>query len=207
MKTAYIRTGLKAIIAGLFIFAGTEASAQLSKSFGFKAGVNSSRIEGLGSNELKNNFTGGLFMEWLLGSHFALSTDLIYSGKGAEIEVMKGYDETEDLSNSVTLHYVELPVLAQFLFKDPANSWRPKLVVGPAFGLLTGSNQTGTYQANFHDFDFGIVAGGGINFLIGARTSLNLDARYTYGLYEIAAGDVSNRNLGVTAGLAFTLGD
>jgi hypothetical protein len=199
---------LPGIFMMLLLVNSFSSKAQGNSAFGFKAGINFSGLEGVEENERKNNFTAGLFLVCNRWGHLGLTTDLVYSGKGAEFETDPYGEGSDATKNSLTLHYIEMPVLLTCFFMRPSDAVRPKLMIGPSFAGLIGTQQTGTYRAAYSNFDLGAVLGAGLNIRCGDDCWLNLDARYTYGLLDIndAPGDISNRNLGITAGVGFAIG-
>ncbi|RYF97693.1 MAG: PorT family protein [Chitinophagaceae bacterium] len=95
-----------------FAFALTSTTA-FSQGFqlGVKAGANVSNYTG---GDLKNKaivgFVGGATFGFLLGDHFSIQPEVLFSSQGARIEDVGNNDE------KYTVSYINLPVLAKIRF-------------------------------------------------------------------------------------------
>ncbi|MEO7174914.1 MAG: outer membrane beta-barrel protein [Saprospiraceae bacterium] len=145
---------------------------------------------------------GAAFM-YSITEHFGIGADLLYSMEGA-----KDAD-----NNDIYFHtdYLRVPIKAAWFFGDLGSKLRPKLYVGvsPAF-LIGGKDSAGVKATDyFEGFDFGLLAGGGLNYRIGESIWLQLDLNYTHGLtniLDINDQDYQNRNFGVQVGVGFPIG-
>lgn len=132
------------------LITGTTATAQQmtyeagKTTFGLRAGVNFSTINGKYANgaEIDNSintgFHAGLNAEIPIGTGFYLQPGVLYSQKGAEFKTTGGNDEIE-------LTYIEVPV--NLVYKPILGTGRMLLGFGPyaAFGL-TGTVKNGSVQ-------------------------------------------------------------
>ncbi len=99
-----------------------------------------------------------------------------------------------------TLSFIEVPVLVKYSF---GGKIRPYVLGGPSLGILAGAKAEGevggvvqggairVYEADLIDvigrFDFSLVIGAGLSYSFETFT-LFMDARYEYGLVELAEG-------------------
>jgi len=143
---------------------------------------------------------------------FALHPELLYVQKGAQVETEFSFQgQTETVTSTLQLSYLELPVLAKFQVPlgGPVS---PNVFAGPSVGFNVGSSQeteTGgqseSADVEVSGTEFGLTLGAGIGFKLGVGTA-NVDVRYNLGLSNLPSeGDASvkNRGIGVTAGLTF----
>lgn len=151
--------------------------------FGIKAGANFSELHG---ENIKNNQTKvGAHAGFLAHIHtsspsWGIQPEVMYSLEGAKFDAA-GVKSTTDL------HYVKVPVLAQYMF---ANGWRVE--AGPQIGFLAAAKaKTGNTTVNVKDdyksIDFSIPVG--LGYL--TRYGLGFDARYNFGI-----SDINNTNVG-----------
>lgn len=120
---------------------------------------------------------------------------------------MKGDSETDgDVTSTMKLDYIELPVLAKASFL-PAAAAKPSLFFGPALGFnlsAKAATEGGLLEGEVDvkdatkSVEFGLVVGGGLDIPLqnGAR-SLGIDLRYTHGLTNTidASGFESKNNV------------
>src|SRR5688572_21019628 len=173
-----------------------SAQSKIRSGFGIKGGVNFANINVKGSSEEFNTKTfyhAGLLSHIHVSDAFAIQPEVVYSRQGAE---------TEDVGNGareiVKLGYLNIPVLAQFMF---GNGFR--IQAGPQLGiLLNADSEVDGVETEVDDqlkkTDFSIV--GGISYML--PSGLGIDARYNYGISDItnkdnmpagAVSDYSNR--------------
>ena len=114
----------------------------------------------------------------------------------------------------IGLAYIEMPVLVRLA--ATRGRFRPVVFGGPAPALRIGCDLqvidpntpiratcAETTVPPFRDFDFGLVAGGGVE-IRWPQSALALEARYTAGLRSVLEGlDVKNRAFGVLLALTF----
>lgn len=178
-------------------------SVAQNTSIGIKGGLNLADLAY--ENDLETSFKPGL----LVGGFITYSTDSGF-GFGGELNyVMRG---TELVDQNITLNYLELPLYVKYFFGQPGEKLRPKVMLGPSLGfLLSADAATNDVSENFETIDAGLMLAGGVNYSLGGGKWLNLDLRYTYGLTNISAfenaPEVFNRNLALTVGVSFPLGN
>lgn len=146
-------------------------------SLGFRSGFNFSHLHydgsyGRGDYGSTAGFQAGMVFDFAISSWFHLQPGIMYIQKGAEDERI---DET------VTLHYLEFPLLVSLKFSAL------RLNVGPYYGRCV--------SANCRKEDFGMSYG--LGFDIGM---FYLGVFYDYGLLDIGR-DSYNRTLGFNLGV------
>ncbi|MGV3640811.1 MAG: porin family protein [Adhaeribacter sp.] len=156
------------------------ASAQ-EVHFGLKAGLNAAMltVKNQGETEFKPGLHAGGLAHIHLTRKFALQPELLYSGQGGKQVI----SNTEFKTN---LHYLNLPVLVQYMFD---NGFR--LQAGPQVGFLlkaqrewnsTEANVIGEYKA----IDVSLPVG--VSYV--SHSGLGVDLRWAFGLNNI--NDVGN---------------
>jgi hypothetical protein len=186
------------VIASVLLLAGS-ASAQ-NFNIGVKAGWNIYEIAT--DNNLDYNTKSGLYAGVLghvhLTDRFALQPELVYSNQGSQWG-------TGASNNKLILHYVNVPVLVQFMFD---NGFR--IQAGPQVGFLVNTNHkvnnvtTDIDHDNFKTLDFGV--GFGASY-VHPPTGFGVDARYNVGLSNINNVGMVNpanfKNRGLQLGLFY----
>ena len=173
----------------------TNLFAQEGK-FGVKGGLNLSSlyIDEVDDENPRVGFHAGLYSQMPLGEFLALQPELLFTTKGAKGEYNISFFNGE---NEFNLHYIELPLLLVFDIADVFE------LHGGAYGAyLAGANIStdGDFGSareeldrdNFSSFDYGFAFGFGLNL----NESLQVGARYSAGLREIADSDVADVLLG-----------
>lgn len=114
-------------------------------------------------------------------------------------------------------NYIRIPLQGIYFFGKYGDRVRPKVSLGPSFGILVGgklkSYANGDLMSSYKtkdywkSFDFGFTVAAGGNVRVAPATWLNLDLSYYHGLADITdIGDNgANRHLGVNVGLTFPL--
>ncbi|HMF73668.1 MAG TPA: porin family protein [Flavitalea sp.] len=144
--------------------------------FGVKGGVNVSNYTG---GDLENSalvgFHGGATLGFLLGDHFAIQPEVLFSAQGAKIEGIGSNKEKFKVS------YLNVPVLAKFRFTGGFY-----LEAGPQVGFKLDENIPDNTIENFaKDLDLSLAAGLGYHSPIG----LGFGARYIAGLSKVGDFD------------------
>ncbi len=194
------------LISFLMLGMGFTSTAQVKVwSIGPEVGMSLSKYgKDAGTNDFKLGAIGGAFITYSILNTWAITTKLLYAQKGASFE---------SIDTKQTLSYIEVPIIGRYFLNKEGN-FRPNIFLGPSLGFLAGAtNKVGSnnpepiekYKDSFNNFDFGVTAGLGLNFLISTETYFILDARYTQGLSDVtkANGNVANNSFGLTAGLSF----
>lgn len=144
-------------------------------------------------------------------SNWGVSGDLRFSSEGQTIG--------RDAKNKVVqrFNYLRIPLQGIYFFGKFGDRIRPKVSLGPSFGILVGGktktiidgDKVSSFKSNdyLRNFDFGFTVAAGGNVRIAPSTWLNLDLSYYHGLADITetGADGTNRNLGVNVGVTFPL--
>ena len=155
----------------------------------------------LEEGESLRSFTVGAWWRKPLLDRLAVQAEALYSVKGDS-------ETTNGFTTSTRVSYLDLPVLARYGFRKNS-PLRPVLFAGPAVGLNLSAKSTlegnGTdvevdVKDQVNTLDFGLVAGAGVDFVLGGRT-YGLEMRYSKGLSnmagEAANGEARNNVLGI----------
>jgi Outer membrane protein beta-barrel domain len=166
----------------------TELLAQMRA--GVKGGLNVSNlyVDDVDDENARFGFNLGFYGQILSSGVFAIQPELLFSTKGSKLEYGGGlFDQTVKYN----LSYLDLPVLAVFKLGDAA-----EIHVGPYVGYLLGASishdgdlGSGVDEIDkdhLKSFDYGLSGGFGLNF-----GSLQVGARYNYGLAELADSDAA----------------
>lgn len=164
----------------------SQASASASSGSGFQIGIKGGwqmatiDIQALGEDEPQESKGGpiaGVSFRIPIGNLLALQPELLLSSKGSS--------DPGDGEDSITIRYLEVPVLATLRFGAGA-SVSPFVSVGPALALKISAEADGQDEAgvDVDEFvksnDVGLVVAGGVDF-----GRLSVEARYTHGLTNI----------------------
>ena len=170
----------------LAIFTVVSLSAQTS--FGVKAGVNFSSINGdeADSFDGRTGFHVGGVVDISVSDNFSVQPEVLYSAQGAD------YSD-EMYSGSYKLDYLNVPVMAKFRVGEGFN-----VEVGPQFGFLlsakdeydSSGGDSGEDDVKDYTKSVDFSANVGLNYKL--ESGLNFGARYTIGLSELNDfGDMS----------------
>lgn len=162
---------------------------------GIKGGLNVTNLwtDEVNDENPRYGFHVGVYTQLFESDIFAIQPEVLFSTKGAKYE-----DDSNDFDGTLdfNLNYIDIPVLAVFKLGDAA-----EIHVGPYFGYLLSAKanidgdidfeEDDIDRDNFKSWDYGIAAG--IGFNVG---SVQIGARYNYGLQEIANSDEAEFILG-----------
>lgn len=164
-----------------------HAHTQPHAEFGLKGGLNISgvHVQNSSSPDPKPSFHLGALAHIHITKYFALQPEMMYSGQGFKQTIV-------NTDYKYNLHYINIPVLAQFMVGDGF-----RLETGPQLGILAAARQrvggTSTgIKDNYKPVDFGWVVGAGYIFPSG----FGVDARYNLGISninDVSATNVNNR--------------
>jgi len=155
-----------------------HAHDDLDVAFGIKGGLNISNlhVENAGNStaDAKASFHVGGLAHIHITKSFAVQPEILYSGQGYKYE----------LSNTTTklnLHYLNLPVLAQFMVGKGF-----RIESGPQLGFMLAARQKTNnvsldVKDNFKTVDFGWTFGLGYV----TPSGFGVDARYNVGISSI----------------------
>jgi outer membrane protein W len=138
-------------------------------------------------------------------NHIGLGADLKFSIEGAKKE-----NDNSAISRTTRLNYLRLPVQGIYFFRDIYSSFRPKISLGPSFGILVGGKEeigSLKYDAKdrYKSFDLGLLANAGFHYNLVKNTWLQFDVSYYYGVLDVSETQEANRNrnISVNVGVAF----
>lgn len=182
MKTIILSSAL--LLSAFTINAQSKHTPDPHVEFGIKGGLNISNVHVQNSNnpDSKASFHAGALAHIHLSRQFAIQPEIMYSGQG--------FKQTIGNTDVVTrLNYINLPVLAQFMFAEGF-----RLETGPQLGLLAAAHskveKTSTdIKDDFKGADFGWAFG--LGYL--SNVGLGIDARYNLGISNI--NDLSSTNV------------
>ena len=163
---------------------GFSAKAQ-GIDLGIKAGANFANITDASNFESKTGFVAGAFLGIKFNDKFAIQPEILYSQQGAKLE-----------ADEFNLNYVNVPVIIKYYLVQGLN-----IQVGPQFGFMVDDNIVDAIGDGIetNDFDTAGVVGLGYDFPFGVR----LDARYNFGLTEIAENAGKNSVISLALGFSF----
>jgi hypothetical protein len=189
---------------------------------GLKAGLNIANVGGSDADKLiseneeisldsKTGFEGGLFFMYQFNQMFAIQPEAYYSMKGATYSEGNG-------ELTLSLDYIEVPLLFKLLIPIQGSNFRPTVFVGPSVGFNSTSNVKAEVDGEtILDMDlkdettsteFSLVFGGGIGFGVGGN-ELGIEIRYILGLNSWDDSDdpvdVTNNVLNFNAYFGFNL--
>ena len=216
---------LTTILLGALLLQALPSLAQFSMTV--KAGASltnasldkdMSQITGKLSYHSKGGFMAGIAVGMPLGGErFSLQPELLFHQKG----YVSNYSSSGESSKySITLNYLDLPVMARVHFGSVRLSAGPYFALGIS-GKYKGSNTYGGQTQErkgdvkfdkepsgyigsdiyYNAFDFGLAAGAGVNI-----RSIVIDLRFGLGLLDIkyrnfTENPVMNRSLQLTIGV------
>jgi hypothetical protein len=170
---------MKRIILLAVVAVAVQAVYAQKVQFGVKAGVNLANFNNDASpnSDSKAGLNIGALAHIHLSQQWAVQPEAVFSMQGAEY-----------VNNKVKINYVNIPVLAQYMF---ANGFR--LQTGPQLGILTSSkSKAGDLEVDSDDYytntDFGWSFGAG--YL--TKSGLGVDARYNLGISDITRNEVND---------------
>jgi hypothetical protein len=196
------------IVAVALIMTGGHLFGQTFQ-FGIKGGGNLSTFTG-GGNSTYNSFSteagwnAGAFVNFMLGDHFAIAPEVLYSTAGAKIQTTtSGNQGNVNINNHLNLAYLGIPVMAKYKFTGGFY-----LETGPEINFNVSSsrwqNQSVKDITNGAEFAWGL--GLGYQSPIG----LGIGLRYNQGISRVdnvnnaTWNDVNLRNSGFMLDLFWT---
>ncbi|AHM59434.1 hypothetical protein D770_05855 [Flammeovirgaceae bacterium 311] len=212
MNQIFLTRKATALFSLLLLLTFQQVQAQNKTwSAGPEFGLSLSRLQGdmPEDQEFNTGLMGGGHITYSTRNTFGVTFKALYHRRGSQ-------QETNGVVNEQALDYLEFPFLARF-FLTPGGKFRPNVFAGPSAGFLLGvknrtgggdySNVSAQLRDNYRNFDLGLTAGIGLNYLVAWETRLLLDARYLYGLSDInKMPEVSMYNRGFALTLGFQFG-
>jgi hypothetical protein len=178
---------MKKGLLSIVICVGFISSFAQHPHFGLKGGLNAANLssENNGTSDFKIGFHLGGLAHIHVTNHFAIQPEVVYSQQG-------GKNTFGSIENKIKLNYVNIPVLAQYMFGKGF-----RLEGGPQLGLLASAKQKignveSDVASSFKSTDISFVAGVG---LLGPA-KFGVDFRWAFGLNNInkVPNGVSTRN-------------
>jgi hypothetical protein len=166
------------LYTAILIFACIPLKAQLRihSNFGIKAGAQAAKLGQPGTNwDSKYRWHAGLLAHVHISRHFAIQPELIYSAQGAE-------HITTVTDTQIELDYLNLPIVFQYM-----TNFGLRFQAGPQIGILLNAKENfnsaeSDIMNSIKKADVGVLAG----FSYLTKVGLGIDARYVYGLTDIA---------------------
>ena len=182
---------LIAVITLLLMTATTQAQSVFP---GIKGGLNAYTIIGDQPADFvpKFSYHFGVLTHFHITEKFAIQPEAIYSAQGARYE---------DSDLDIRLKYINVPVLAQYMF---GNGFR--LQAGPQLGILASAkteiNESKTdVKSFFQTVDVGATAG--LSY-VKPSTGLGFDLRYNQGFINLNdRGPYNSLNSGIQLGIFY----
>lgn len=203
MKTTILKNITSTLAVAAIFGLSTFATAQ-DATFGVKGGVNFSNIVGndkedIDDENILTSFQVGVFTQVGLSETFYIQPELLYSRKGAELD-LGAFGDTR-----LNLDYLELPIMFRVQILETIN-----LEAGPYAAYLlnskiTNDNLEDSFNIdtdNFRKLDYGFALGAGFDLEV-----LEIGARYSYGLTSIIENSdfIDGRNSTLSAYIAIKL--
>lgn len=206
------------VLMSALALAGT---VEAQTAVGVRVGMGHTSLTGSQQPDALTGLAVGGYFGLGLGDRVAVQLEVGYNERGGG-GVMVGENQLDPdggTASDIRLRYIEVPVLLRAGYAGAR--FLPSLFIGPYVGFLTsceltpaGGNggacddQTRDAWFNPRSTDWGLVAGGGLDFALGEST-IFLDARYALGLFAIQRGsggmDLSNTGFTLSAGFAVPL--
>jgi hypothetical protein len=177
---------------------------------GLKGGVNISDFVGSSNSNSAQysalaGWNAGAFVNFMLGHHFSISPEILYSTAGAKIqETTIGNNSNTTVSENFKLAYLSVPVMAKYRFTGGFF-----LETGPEvnFNISNSNWQNQSVKSLTNSSEFAWGAGLGYHSPIG----LGIDLRYNVGITNVgnvnnaSFNDVNFRNSGFMIDLFWTI--
>jgi hypothetical protein len=209
---------MKMLLTVLLVFVAFISLSIAQMQIGPKAGLYIASIGGDDADQIlegqsldsKTGFGGGLFFMYQFSKMFAIQPEAYY--------IMKGATYSEGGAKlTISLDYIEVPLLFKFLIPVEGSNIRPSIFAGPSVGFNMTAKSKFEYEGESEEYDFkddtkstefSIAFGGGIGFMVG-KNELGVDVRYIMGLTTIDDSsdplDLKNNVINVNAYFGFSL--
>lgn len=198
MKKLFVLACL--LVATNTFAAGNSLTVGLQGAFDIaKISFNPDVPADIGTNESRNTFGAGAFLEIHATDWLYFQPEFWYAAKGTKITATppaKG-------EGTVKMTYFDIPLLAKAKFEIAGV--KPYVLAGPAFGLKLGAKTDSTISTpnvtdqdisnSFESMNAMLDFGAGIEVPVAANCGVTLSARYNLGLTDITKGAASGDNL------------
>lgn len=189
-----------AIVAAGLLFAGGHVYGQ-SFQWGIKGGGNlttfmGSKTSTYSSWSTQAGWNAGVFTNFMLGNHFSISPEVLYTREGAKITTTTSENNVNVNSNShLNLDYISVPVMAKYRFTGGLF-----IETGPEINFNVSSskwqNQSVKDITNAAEFAWGLGVGYQSPIGLGIGLRYNLGITRWDNLNNAGWNDVSLRNSG-----------
>ncbi|MFT7050237.1 MAG: opacity protein-like surface antigen [Psychroserpens sp.] len=160
---------MKSLLLTLLFVTVTTLSFSQEVSYGIRGGLNISNLDfdpdPTFSNQHRNGFAFGGFVDYGVTEQFSIQLEVQYSGEGAKADELRA-------------DYIQMPIMARFSLGEKFT-----VGIGPMVSLKSWEEQD-----VFSTFTFSGV--GGVEYMI--TDELFIDARLHYGLSNILDKDLTN---------------
>ena len=196
--------------------AAKEKSSAVAPSLGILAGANLSNQWGPGvtrNRDIALGVNGGIAVPLEFNEHFVLEPEVQYYMKGTAWDTTES--KGENLSYSIRLQYLEIPVLAKF--SVPVTGLvKPYIYLGVSGGTLLAASK-GAWGPGSHRLPFDYsdsvsrvdasVLGGACTHVFVGKGYLILDGRFIFGLWDVGrhGRDIHNWTASLEVGYAWKL--
>lgn len=158
-----------------------------------------------------SGFVFGTIINYEINKIFSLQSEFRYIQKGERAQLDLGSIKTD---TKIYYDYLELPIY--FVTEFTESQFRPFALAGINMGYLlkvkaeslyNGKAETFEITDDFKNIDIAIDLGAGLKYELTSSTSLLLNARYSYGIYDISKneGSVNTRGIQLLFGLLYKL--
>lgn len=185
-------------------------------SIGVQGGLNSAifKLSNLDPNakiSYNNGIILGSIVNYELNNSFSLQMEPRYIQKG-QIGKLKDFAPLEEAE--LDFHYLEFPI---YLVAELSESQlSPFILGGINLGYLIkakadivayGKEETYDITSDYKKFDFAIDLGAGLKYKLDTNTSLLMNVRYSYGIYNLSNmdGSVNTRGIQILLGALYKL--
>jgi hypothetical protein len=185
-RISYKFTGILAMVLALSITSVKgQSSDQNNIRFGIKGGLNISNMytKDVQDNNTILGFHGGLFLKLPATSVLSFQPELLYTMKGSELT----YNSFISGKASFSLNYIEMPLLAVINLTENFNIHGGVYLASLTGVKITNKSSVDLFnfesdlkKSDFEMFDYGLVAGAGLDFNI-----FSLGIRYEYGMKPV----------------------
>lgn len=198
------------LLAALFIVPSTM-SAQ--SSIGFKAGYTAANLRGNDADNMdwRSGFAGGLFVNIPVVQLFAIQPEVLFRQRGAYNRF-----EITNIEQRIKLTYIDIPVLFKLRLPIEGTVY-PHIYAGPRASFsLKGEYEVDLYngstftdQINVRKYDFGGVAGFGVDVLTD-KIFFTSDFRFGLGALKVDDSneplDLKNKDISIMFGIGVNIG-
>jgi Outer membrane protein beta-barrel domain len=172
-------------------FAQWEIGIKLSPSIATNRVVHPSTIN-FETLNAKTHFGGGVIADYFFGENYALSTGLIYMGKGAGVKYSRN-DGTEAGNDEFGIQYLEIPVTVKLFTNDVATDTRLYFQAGGSIDPRISAKVNGDkldpsdnkYTTHFNLIDIAVLMSAGVEKQMGESTKIFGGFSYHRGLIDI----------------------